>query len=340
MQKMNAQTSINSKGRRNMQTPALRTALGPQINDFLNDPDISEIYTNPDTKLWVNSLSKGRIDTGTTIDPKQALVIIKLISGEAKKTITEDDPELGTEIRGMNCRFQAEIPPIVKNPIFMIRKHASQVFTLDDYMASDTITLKQKEFIEKCIIQGKNILLVGATHSGKTTFLNALLLAISELTPSDRLVTLEDNKELQCKAADYTSLLTKKDRDLAKCMNMDHLLYITMRLSPTRIILGEVRDGAAWSLIKAWSTGHKGGVCTTHADSALKGLDRLEMLIKENKEASTGEFQKWIAEAVNVVISLISTRDEQGRTVRKVNEIIVLKDWDSQTQKYVYEEFN
>lgn len=315
---------------------ALETAFGPKINDYLTDPLVTEIYTNPDRSLWINRLDLGRISTGLKIDASKSNLIIKLISGNAGKTINNDFPELATEIQALNCRCQAVIPPLVKNPVFLIRKHAEKIYTMNDYVESKTITERQRNFLVKCIKERKNILVVGSTGTGKTTFLNALLLEISEQTPSHRLVILEDTPELQCKADDYIQMETKKDRDPKKAITMNDLLFITMRLSPTRIIVGEIRDGAALTLLKAWNTGHPGGVCTTHADSAFKGLRRLEMLAKE--AIPNGDFREEIAETVNVVISLNLTA-EDDKLVRRVDEIVLVNGWDSEKRQYIYENF-
>lgn len=315
---------------------ALETAFGPKINDYLNDPMVTEIYINPDRTLWVDRLDEGRINTTLKIDPGKSNQIIKLISGNAGKIISGDFPELATEIKALNCRCQAVVPPLVKSPIFLIRKHSRKIFTMDDYVDRGTLTEKQRKFLIECIKERKNILVVGSTGTGKTTFVNALLLEIATQTPKHRLAILEDTPELQCRAEDYFQLETKKDRDPAKSLTMNDLLFITMRLSPTRIIVGEIRDGAALTLLKAWNTGHPGGICTTHADSAFKGLRRLEMLTKE--AIPNGDFREEIAEAVNIVVSL-NLVPEDDKIVRKVEEIVIVNGWDSERKQYSYETF-
>lgn len=316
---------------------ALETAFGPKINDYLNDPLVTEIYINPDQTLWIDRLDQGRINTKLKITPGKSQQIIKLISGNADKIINSEFPELATEIEALNCRCQAVVSPLVKNPIFLIRKHSRKIFTMEDYVERGTLKESQRQFLIECIKERKNILVVGSTGTGKTTFVNALLVEIAKQTPKHRLAILEDTPELQCRAEDYFQMETKKDRDPQKALDMNDLLFITMRLSPTRIIVGEIRDGAALTLLKAWNTGHPGGLCTTHADSAFKGLRRLEMLTKE--AIPNGDFREEIAEAVNIVVSL-NLVSENDKIVRKVQEIVIVNGWDNERKQYSYELFD
>lgn len=315
---------------------ALYTALGPEIIQYLTEPDTVEVYINPDTLLWVNYLSRGRVCTETAVDPKKTLLAIELISGMNHKTVHTLNPHLAVEavLKGIKCRLQVVLPPLVRQPAMMIRKHTIRIFTLDDYVSQGVITPGERDYLSDMIRKRRNILVAGSTGSGKTTFTNALLAAVSQIHPHHRVVILEDTPELQCKSRDQWPMVTVEHDDPAKCVNMNKLLYISMRLSPTRIIVGEVRDGAALTLLKALNTGHPGGISTTHADSALQGLERLELLIQEDKP--DGDFRQLIAKAIQVVVALAYVEDGEGGYTRKVNEMIEVHGWDRGQEQYIY----
>ncbi len=149
------------------------------------------------------------------------------------------------------------------------------------------------EIIRAAIAAKKNILMVGATGSGKTTFVNAVLSAMADIAPHDRVVLIEDTTELQCTVKNHVDLLA------VGCVSMLDCLRACMRLKPTRIVVGEVRGAEAHTMLKAWNTGHPGGAATVHANDALSGLTRLENLVAE---ATSAPQQTLIAEAVNLVV--------------------------------------
>ena len=280
----------------------LSTAFGSTINKLIEQKDIIEIMLNPDGKLWTESLLKGKFFTGETMEETQAENIIKLVAASIHGIVNAENPELSCELPGSGARFQGWLPPVVSAPTFDIRKRAVQIFTFDDYLATKSITPKQIKTLKQAIADKKNILVAGGTGSGKTTFANALL---HELTGSpDRVVILEDLPELQIAVEDYVTLRTsptKTMRDLVKGV---------LRMRPDRIIIGEVRDGAALELLKAWNTGHPGGICTIHANSAQSTLTRLEDLIQEVVSIVP---QRLIIEAIDVIVFM--RRDKQGKHI-------------------------
>ena len=149
------------------------------------------------------------------------------------------------------------------------------------------------------------------TGSGKTTLANALL--AEPAFALDRVVIIEDTAELQCAAADRVELLTKR---IEPAVTMADLVRDTLRLRPDRIVIGEVRDGSALDLLKAWNTGHPGGLATIHANSAHEALSRLEDLIGEVTQRIP---HRAIAAAINIVVFIERTRE--GRRVRSVSKV-------------------
>lgn len=303
---------------------SLEYSLGPEMMQYMNDDDVTELMVNPDCKLWIDTFSRGCIDTGIKMNPNDSKQIIYSVAALSNQTIDEKTaPFLQAEIPDSylfdSCRFQAELPGIVTSPSFNIRKHPQRILTFEDLLKSKTVNEKQVEIIKNAIYDHKNIVIAGGTNSGKTTFTNTCLLTVSEL--SDRIVMLEDTPELRCSAENCISLRATDS------VNMNQLLRITLRLSPNRIIVGEVRGEETFTLLTAWSTGHHGGITTVHSDSALDTLYRLQEAIEL---VSLSPQQRKIGRAVDVVVYLRKV-DRQ----RFVEEIIEVKSYDSNKGEYI-----
>lgn len=294
---------------------SLRRNLGDMVLRALNDPSVVEVMLNDDSSLWVDRLGLGMEEVGH-LSPVQALSIIQTVAGILGTTVNNENPVLECELPIDGSRFEALIPPLVAKPVFTLRKKALLVFTLDDYVQKGIMTARQKELIEQAIADRKNILVAGGTGTGKTTLANAVLDCISKVDPDHRVVIIEDTKELQCNAKNKVFLRTSEHKD------MTQLLRATMRLRPDRIVVGEVRDGSALALLKAWNTGHPGGVGTVHANDAKAALIRVGQLIQE---AGVPPNPELIAEAVNVVVSIKRTA-----TSRIVEEVSLVNGWDKE----------
>ncbi|MGL4868257.1 MAG: P-type conjugative transfer ATPase TrbB [Cetobacterium sp.] len=285
----------------------LNYSLGEEIVKYFSDDNIIEIMLNDDGKLWIDTFD-GTKDTGVIIDNEKALNVAYLLASHIGAEINQDFPHLGGELPGTGFRFQIEIPPIVSNVSFNIRKKAIRVFSLNDYLESGTITERQKEIIEKAVSKRKNILVVGGTSSGKTTLCNAILKEIAKY--KNRVVLIEDVQELQCETENKVRMKTSKNTTIRD------LIKITMRKTPERIIVGEIRDGAALDLLKAWNSGHPGGISTIHADDCLGGLEKLEQYIQE---VSANPQSKLIGRAVDLVVVIAKVEGQ-----RKITEIVTV----------------
>ncbi len=244
--------------------------LFKDIKPYLVNDDVCEIMVNDDSKIWIDTFSKGLVYTGKILTNDIVSNIIVQIANHSHKICNKDNPLLEAEI--LNMRFQGFLSPdIVKNSSFCIRKHAKKIFNLDDYVHNKTMTKYQQEIIIQTIYDKKNIIVAGGTGSGKTTLVNALLFEIAKL--NNRVIIIEDTKELKCDAKNKLALIS------TKTTSMEDLLRATLRSRPDRIILGEVRGSEAFTLINAWSTGHKGGISTVHSNSAFHTLTRIETLV-------------------------------------------------------------
>lgn len=297
-----------------------RTAAA-DILEYFQDEKVLEISLNPDGRIWTDRLGEGRQWTEKYMSPEQALNMIAIVASMTNTTITAHSPILSAEIPYYGSRFEANIPPITERPIFSIRQRARVIFSLEDYIQQEILTASQAKDIRQAVLKKENILVVGGTGSGKTTFCNAILQEFSKL--KERIIILEDTKELQCSAEDTVYMRTSDDIDMTR------LLKSCMRHSPNRIVVGEVRDAAALVLIKAWNTGHPGGICTVHANSAYDGLLRLEQLIQE--QIVTPQ-RRLIANTIKFIIYM-----EKVGNHRKVQEILRLKKYDVKTDDYVTE---
>ena len=285
----------------------LSSALGHGISSLLADQEVSEIRLNSDGSVWGNRLGHGKFETGIFISSENAKRAIFAVAFGVGEICNEDKPSVSAELPGTGERFQGVLPPLSKSPLFVIRKKAVRIFSLEDLEAQGVVSSLGKVALHKAVIEKKNILVVGGTDSGKTTLTNALLKVVSET--SDRIVILEDTQELQCQASDVEYLHTKDG-----IASLRDLIRYTMRLSPDRIVIGEVRGAEALDLLKAWNTGHPGGVSTLHANSAEKGLLRLEQLVQE---AGVEASRAMIGEAINVVVYM-----EKVGTKRLVKSIL------------------
>jgi Flp pilus assembly CpaF family ATPase len=322
----------------------LKRELGEQVLTLLNDDRTEDILLNPDSSLWVKRMSEGFTRTGE-IPSTQASSALSTIAAWRGTVLNHEHPILETELPIDGSRFEGIVSPVVRRPVFAIRLRPRRIFQLEEYEARGILTakddplnhlrrhddfangirgLKHADIIRAAVRAKKNILVVGSTGSGKTTFVNACLDALTALTPDDRVISIEDTTELQCPVKNYLDLRAVGNVTMLEC------LRACMRLKPTRIVVGEVRGAEAHTLLKAWNTGHPGGMATVHANDAMSGLIRLESLLAE---ATSAPQQTLIAEAVDLVIFV----DEEPELAagRKVRELLLVTGYSN--GKYVTE---
>jgi len=273
----------------------LRTAMGPAIAAALADPLVIEVMVNPDGALRLDRLDVGRCDTDARLRGDQVERIIRLVASHVRTEVHDGSPIVSAELpphgQGAGERFEGLLPPVSTGPCFAIRKPAARLYTLADYVSDGIMGAEEARLLSLAVVERRNILVAGGTSSGKTTLANALL---GELAARDeRVILIEDTRELQCPARDTVALRTRPG-----AVSMADLVRSTLRLRPDRIIVGEVRGAEALDMLKAWNTGHPGGIATVHANSALAALYRLEQLVQE---AITIVPKRLIAEAIEVI---------------------------------------
>ncbi|MFO1144872.1 MAG: P-type conjugative transfer ATPase TrbB [Amaricoccus sp.] len=280
----------------------LRTALGPAIGRLLEDPIVVEVMLNPDGRLWVDRLSDGLADTGACLSAADGERILRLVAHHVGAEVHARCPRVSAELPETGERFEGLLPPVVAAPAFAIRKPAVAVFTLEDYVAAGIMTAAEAATLRDGVAARANILVAGGTSTGKTTLTNALLAEVAK--GGDRVVLIEDTRELQCAAPNLVAMRTKDG-----VAALSDLVRAALRLRPDRIPIGEVRGAEALDLLKAWGTGHPGGIGTIHAGSAIGALRRLEQLIQEVVVTIP---RALIAETIDL-IAVLSGRGAQRR---------------------------
>jgi type IV secretion system protein VirB11 len=287
----------------------LRTALGGAIAEWLADPTVIEIMLNPDGRLWVDRLGVGITDSGILLSAADGERIIRLVAHHVGAEVHTGAPRVSAELPDGGERFEGLLPPVVAAPTFAIRKPAVAVFTLGDYVASGIMDMVAAEALRRAVADRQNILVAGGTGTGKTTLANALLAEVAKT--SDRVVLIEDTRELQCAAPNLVAMRTKDG-----VASLSDLVRSSLRLRPDRIPIGEVRGAEALDLLKAWGTGHPGGIGTIHAGSAIGALRRMEQLIQE---AVVTVPRALLAETINLVAVLV--RDGNGRRLAELARV-------------------
>ena len=324
---MGENTALNdTKVEEQRNLSSLKRYLGKDFMKAFENPNVVEIMLNSDGYLWVDELGVGMSIVGflSHYHSKSALNVIATMLDEK---ITKTQPMLEGEFpMGSNVRFAGQTSPIVSAPTFSIRKPALLVFTLENYLEKKIITNKQMLYIKDAIENLKNIIIIGGTKTGKTTLVNACIHYMSEVAINERIVVIEDTREIQCTAINQVVYHTSIN------VSMSKLVKTVLRMNPDRIIIGEVRDETALDLLDAWSTGHPGGISTIHGNNAEHGLERLEGLVTRNKYAPK-EIIPVIGNAIDVIINICVNKKLKKFEVK---EIIELEKYDKKTEEFVF----
>jgi len=291
----------------------LRTALGPSIAAWLDDPAVIEVMLNPDGRLWLDRLGEGISDTGELLSAADGERIVRLVAHHVGIEVHARSPRVSAELPEGGERFEGLLPPVVAAPAFAIRKPAVAVFPLGPYARARPLMAGPGAR------RRPPILVAGGTGAGKTTLVNALLAEVAKT--ADRIVLIEDTRELQCAAPNLVAMRTKDG-----VVSLSDLVRSSLRLRPDRIPIGEVRGAEALDLLKAWGTGHPGGIGTIHAGTALGALRRMEQLIQE---AVVTVPRALLAETIDIIAVLI--RDGHGR---RLSELARVEGLDAATGDY------
>ena len=270
----------------------LRSAFSGPVRAALEAADTIEIMANPDGSVWIERVGRDACSTETHLGADERERVIRLVASTAGDLVERGSLIVSAELPGGGERFEGLLPPVASAPCFSIRKPSASPCSLSDYVDQGVLASELCDGLRAAVKSRANIVIAGGTSSGKTTFANALLKEAA--FERERLVILEDTRELRCAAPNLVQLRTRRG-----VVSLQTLVHSTMRLRPDRIIVGEVRGGEALDLLKAWNTGHPGGLTTLHANSARGALIRLEQL---TLEATARPAAALIADAVDIIV--------------------------------------
>jgi type IV secretion system protein VirB11 len=305
--------AVESRSRRHA---ALRTAIAPLV-PFLDDESVVEIMLNADGRVWIERAGIGMSVSGATMGPDDALRMLRVVATEMNVELSDRSPSLAGKLPIWGARVQASIPPVVEAPVFALRKPAKLVIALDRYVERMILSPAEADALRGAIRERANVLVGGGTGSGKTTFANALLREMADA--DDRIYLVEDIPELQCAAPNRVQVLVQPP-----VYTWNRAIMDAMRFRPDRIIVGEVRDGSALEMLKAWNTGHPGGIGTIHANDTAAMLERVCQLIEEVVPTAPRLF---VAQTINVCVHLRrDPRHPAGRSLSGIDRVLGLAD--------------
>lgn len=263
--------------------PKVQTVLNylAPIRPFMEDESVNEIMVNAADEVWVKRYGRRAIRESVQFSENQIRSAITMMASVSNRQVGDESSErnkakvISAGIPGY--RFEAWTTPVaVRGPSFTVRKLASRLITLDEYVTSGAITAELAKLLERIIVGKRNLFVAGATGSGKTTLCNALLQLIPE---HERLLVIETIHELNISVPNYVLL----EADEEQGCSINRLLVSSLRGLPDRIIIGEVRGAEAYGLLKAANTGHPGSIATLHANSTADTLERLEDMVLEGR---------------------------------------------------------
>lgn len=317
----------------------LRSYLAP-LSEFLDRPDVTDIYVNRAGEVWVETLggASERHDA-PALDAKTLERLARQIAALTHQGISREHPLLSAVLPD-GARVQAIAPPATRaGMVLAIRKHLSADLRLDDYAANgafaETLTTRGTRATDRnaeltalldagdvagmlrlAVHSRRNILVSGGTSTGKTTFLNALL---REVAPEERLIVIEDTPELHLVHANAIGLLAARS-DLGEArVSADDLLGASLRMRPDRIILGELRGEEAYAFLRAINTGHPGSMSSVHANSAEAAVEQIALLVlQRGTRLNREDVAHYVRSTIDVFVQL-----ERRGGKRRVAEVLL-----------------
>ncbi len=306
-----------------------RTRIAQEVSDeilghgplepYLRDPEVSEVMVNGADMIFIERSGKiFQVDGRFSSEAHLRRTIDKIV-GRVGRRVDEASPLCDARLQD-GSRVNAVIPPIaLDGSMLTIRKFATDPFTDRDLIAFGTFTPQSRDFLQACVRGRLNIIISGGTGSGKTTTLNVM----SSYIPSDeRIVTIEDAAELQLRQEHVLRLESRPANIEGKGqISIRDLVRNSLRMRPDRIVVGEIRDGAALDMLQAMNTGHDGSITTVHSNSPRDSMSRLETLVMmAGVDLPSRAIREQVASAVDVVIQQSRLRDGTRR-ITSITEI-------------------
>lgn len=285
--------------------------LGANVCAKLAEPSTEEVYVNPDMQVRYINAASGRQVLPEMLQANNVEAFLRALATMNHQVINEQKPALAASMLLGDlgkCRIQGFLPPLTPGPTLIIRKPYPHVPELSEYVTSGILCPEGLTLIQQAVRHRRNILVAGPTASGKTTLCNAILMATEHCFPNERFVILEDTSELRMNSKDCLRLQT------TETVSMRQLVKYSLRATPNRIIIGEVRDGSAKDLLDAWITGHPGGCGTVHGETIELALERLSDLARDG--AAGADQRHLVVRAIQFVVLI--TGFGQGRRVTEI----------------------
>lgn len=296
--------------------------LGP-LQPLLRDPNITEIMVNGHENVYIERDGKIMHSALRFASEEHLRRTIDRIVSSVGRRVDEGSPMVDARLAD-GSRVNAVVPPIaLDGSMLTIRKFSEEAYTAQDLIQFETITAPAMEVLSACVRGRLNIVISGGTGSGKTTTLNVLSSFISE---DERIITIEDAAELSLSQPHVIRLESRpsnsEDRGL---ITIRDLVRNSLRMRPDRIVVGEVRDGAALDMLQAMNTGHDGSLTTVHANTPRDAVSRIEtMVLMAGMDLPVRAIREQITHAVNLVVQQSRMRDG-SRKITKISEITGLE---------------
>ena len=289
------------------------------LQDLIDDKTVTEIMVNGPDCIFIEQSGKIRLWDRHFSSREKLEDVVQQVAGACNRVINEQNPIVDARL-AYGSRVNAVIAPVGLNgPILTIRQFPDEPITMEALMEYGSITREAAHFLKKLVRSGYSIVISGGTSAGKTTFLNALS---SFIPGSERIITIEDNAELQIQGIQNLVRLEAKmaNFDENREVTIRDLIKSALRMRPDRIIVGEVRSGEAVDMLTAFNTGHDGSLCTIHANSCEDAVSRLEMCVLMGLDLPLPAIRRQIASGVDIIIQLGRLRD-RSRRVLEISEV-------------------
>ena len=291
---------------------------GP-ITELFEDDNITEIMVNSANEIFIEIDGKVQKDESISfINDEHIIRTISRLIAPSGKVIDVNNPMVDAILKD-GSRINAIIPPLSSHPVITIRKFRKNITDMDSLIGNGALTSDMARFLEAAVKARLNIVVCGATGSGKTTILNILS---NYINSNERIITIEDVKELELRQNHVISLETRlPNYEGLGAVTVRELVRNSLRMRPDRIIIGEVRGAEAFDLLQAMNTGHEGSLTTLHANNTKDALNRLEtMVLMDGLEIPIPALKEYICNAVDIIV-FISRMKDGKRKITNITEL-------------------
>lgn len=282
------------------------------LQELLEEKSITEIMVNGTDGIFLEKNGKLSRWEKSFSSKERILDIIQQITGACNRVVNEASPIVDARLDNGD-RVHVVLPPVAVNgPIITIRRFPEEPVTMQKLLELESLSEEEAEFLKKAVQAGYSILVSGGTGSGKTTFLNVLAGYIPQ---DERVIVIEDTAELQIRTVPNLVRLETRDGGAEDCreISMRDLIKASLRMRPTRLIIGEVRGAEAFELLTCLNTGHDGSISTCHANSTADTITRLETMVLMGMELPLQAIRRQIASGVDLIVYLGRLRDKSRR---------------------------